>query len=146
VTRTADNALVPGLAALTQGTVFVDATPADASNRGVFALNGGSDQNRIDLRSSGDVIVSAAGVLQANPSVGSFSTRAKVAIAFAENDIAACRDGGAVATDASATIPTVDRLLLGAVDANVAHINGAIRTLRLSRRRLSNAQIQALTL
>jgi len=146
VTRTVDNALVPGLAALTQGTVFVDATPADASNRGVFALNGGSDQNRIDLRSSGDVIVSAAGVLQANPSVGSFSTRAKVAIAFAENDIAACRDGGAVATDASATIPTVDRLLLGAVDANVAHINGAIRTLRLSRRRLSNAQIQALTL
>jgi hypothetical protein len=73
----------------------------------------------------------------------------KAAFAFAENDFAACIDGGTVQTDTDGTmVPSVPRNELaigGAVASASNNINGHIKSIQYYPRRLTNAQLQELT-
>jgi hypothetical protein len=69
----------------------------------------------------------------------------KVASAYKVNDFASTVGGGTVQTDASGTIPVVDRLTLGARPGGASNINGWVRRFTYYPRRLSNAELQALT-
>jgi hypothetical protein len=73
----------------------------------------------------------------------------KAAFALAENDFAACIDGGTVQTDTDGTmVPSVPRNELaigGAVASASNNINGHIKSIQYYPRRLTNAQLQELT-
>lgn len=164
VTRSADVASVATSAfpySATEGTLIIKATPpnyAAAASGGinptVAVLNDGTLNNRIMvLRGAGATDptfrVSVAGVDQAlfSPaSTGTWpnGTTRTVAVAWAANDFAGCINGGAVATDTSGTIPTVNTLALGNING-VGHLNGHIRQITYVPRRLTNAELQART-
>ena len=76
------------------------------------------------------------GVIAAN-------TPAKVALAYKANDFAASGNGAATVTDTSGTVPTLDRLYLGTDLGN--YLNGHIRSLSYYPKRLTNAELQALS-
>jgi hypothetical protein len=70
----------------------------------------------------------------------------KTALAYAANDIAMSANGAAALTDTSATIPTVTRLWLGDDGSgSPRYLNGYLRRITYYPRRLSNAELQAIT-
>jgi hypothetical protein len=77
----------------------------------------------------------------------SANTNTKFCGAYATNDIAACKDGGTVATDTSATIPTaLTRFDIGSDHAGVNRVKaGTIRRIAYYPTRLANTTLQALT-
>ncbi len=89
------------------------------------------------------------GALQANldPNPGTMigGVPFKNAMAWALNDIAAVLDGGTVATDASATLPTVTTLRIGKPSTASGWFNGHIKRLSYWNTRKSNAELQALS-
>jgi len=68
----------------------------------------------------------------------------KYALAFAENDVAGCGGGGSVSTDTSCTLPIPTTLYIGMYSSS-SQLNGHIKSIQYYPRRLSNAQLQALT-
>lgn len=70
---------------------------------------------------------------------------AKIASSYKVNDIAASVDGGAASTDVLATLPTPDRLFLGANAGGTVNLNGWLRRLNYYPTRLPNATLQALS-
>jgi hypothetical protein len=104
-----------------------------------------STGNFVAAAVSNNVTAASLNLLLAAPSpVGG-----KAAFAFAEDDFAACIDGGSVLTDTSGTmVPSVPRNALtvgGATTATSQNINGHIKSIQYYPRRLSNAQLQRLT-
>lgn len=114
---------------------------------GLFSNNDGSSSNRVDFRTNSSGFVSVGGVTQASFSVSPLpiNTANKVAVAVRLNDFAAVANGGALSTDASGTVPTVSRMLVGALDAGANQLNGHIRRITYYPFRASNNQIQALS-
>jgi hypothetical protein len=104
--------------------VFGTATPANQR----FDVNTGGV-------SQATVLVNATGVV---------NTLYKDAGAYKLNDIAATENGAAVGTDNVATIPTVTNLKIGS-NPIVAYLNGWIQRITYYPRRLSNAELQAIT-
>lgn len=94
---------------------------------------------------AGNVVASSS--VQANIGASGLSRTAiqKFALSYKANDFAACVGGGAVATDTSGTIPVVDRLVLGARPSSALILNGWIQRITYYPRRLSNAELQAIT-
>lgn len=78
-----------------------------------------------------------------SPALADESTHA---VAWRVNDFAGCTNGGAIFTDLSATIPTVDRLNIGADAMGSFPLNGNIARLTYWPKRLSNSKIINLTL
>ena len=78
--------------------------------------------------------LTATGVITANTTV-------KMALAYSANDFAASGNGGAVVTDPSGTVPSgLTEVALGANG-----LNGYLRRITYYPRRLSNAELQSLT-
>jgi len=73
------------------------------------------------------------------------NTTTKFSSAYAVNDFAACRNGGTVVTDTSGTLPPVSRFLLGNATLSTQFLNGYLRRVSFFPRRLSNAELQAIT-
>lgn len=70
----------------------------------------------------------------------------KQALAIALNDYALSKDGAAVIADTSATVPTVDRLVVGAAGAaSSSFINGWVKRIAYYNRRLANSELQGIT-
>jgi hypothetical protein len=69
----------------------------------------------------------------------------RAALAYAANDIAFCQDGGTVQTDATATLPTTTSWKLGGNATVSFELRGGILEGAFFSRRLSNAELQALT-
>jgi len=69
----------------------------------------------------------------------------KSAIAYKADDFAACVNGGVVATDNAGAVPVVDRLVLGNYLSGGSIVNGHLRSVAYYPRRLSNGELQALT-
>ena len=133
-----------------QGTVVAEAAPSDISSGGrVFSLNDGTGSNvvRSQAQNSNHFIVISGGAVQGNIDAGTFAnnTFSTLSGAYKQNDIAACIDGGAVVTDTSATIPTITNLSIGQRYDGNNKINGHIKSIQYYPLRLSNAQLQALT-
>ena len=75
------------------------------------------------------------------------TTRRKSAGVYKVNDFAVCFNGGTVGTDASGTVPVCNRLQIGSIVVGTTSVfNGTISKIAYYDVRLTNAQLQALTL
>ena len=69
----------------------------------------------------------------------------KAAFGYAANDFALCSAGGAIASDTIGSLPSPDRLTVGANSIASSTQAMTIKRIRYWRKRLTNAQLQALT-
>jgi len=92
--------------------------------------------------------ISVSGVTQSElyPVVIAGARRRKIASAFASNNFAAAANGGVVLTDAVGSVPAVSSMSIGSVNNNSQFLNGTIRRLTYWPVRLTNAQLQTITL
>lgn len=154
VTRNADVLTYPttGWFNAANGTIFADYTPgvSDASAHQAFSLNDGTANEVIYLGnvSSSRFVVIDGGALQVNISGTSITvgTRFKEAASYALNDFAISKDGGAVATDSTGTLPTVNVCSIGVGEAGSASLFGTIRRVAYWPQRLGNGVLQSLTI
>jgi hypothetical protein len=69
----------------------------------------------------------------------------KLSGAYKFNDFSGSMNGSAVVADTSGTVPAINQLNLGSFDTNNDFLNGTIKKLAYYPARLSNANLQALT-
>jgi len=123
---------------------------------GAFALNDGTDSNRIVHHTfnagqhRGAVIASGvASVDLVAGSRGAPSELVKFAIGFSDNNFAASLNGATAVTDTSVTIPSgISKLGIGFMfqhDLNSNLLNGHIKSIQYYPRQLTNTQLQELT-
>jgi hypothetical protein len=152
-TRSADVASIP-VADFgynqSEGTVVVEGQTIESNaDSRFFTLSDGTNNNRISFSrgSTYHPYVATGGAAQASLAAGTVNagTLVKAAAAFRQDDIAGVIDGGSVATDTSAAIPSVNKLYLAAAATGL--IRGAchIKSIKYYPRRLTNAQLQELT-
>jgi hypothetical protein len=153
VTRSADVASVNTLSPwynATQGTLYVEVNryAQNVNVRGAI-FHDGTTSNYLALSevtySGSSAAVVSGGAVQAAIGTGSTSIGIKKnAFAYKTNDFALSENGGSVLTDTSGTIPTVTTMGVGNLtSANVG--TGHIRRIAYYPRRLTNAELQALT-
>jgi hypothetical protein len=160
LTRSADVALVNTLSPwfnATEGTIYAElmrpSLIASTAFANAWSISDNTNNERFLAYNTGsvqtiDAAVTDGGVAQATlVASGSITanTTIKTAFAYAVNDFAWVRDAGTVQTDASGTLPTVDRLYIGANSVGTGQWTGWIRRLTAYPRRLSNAELQAIT-
>lgn len=155
LTRSADvasvNTLSPWFNA-TEGTLFVEASP-QASNVAGFnlaELNDATASNRIGLfklstTGNASLAVLVSGVTQASTNSGAWTATGKLAGAYKLDDFASSLNGSVPATDTSGTIPTVTQLTLGRRGDGANILNGYLRRITYYPRKLSSAELQAIT-
>jgi len=165
LTRAADvasvNTLSPWFNA-TEGTLYGEFAVTGYRSSGAFpstaALSDSTGNNLIALNSTnvganlypyGEVVASGtpqAGFYAASGSGFGIGTVRKSAIAYATNDFAFTTQGLSVQTDPSGTVPTINRLYMG-VGANgtTLFLNGYLRRISYYPRKLSSAELQAIT-
>jgi hypothetical protein len=139
------------------GSMFVEfslSQPASGGNQFLVRASDNSYNNAVvdNVASTGFVqlVTASGGVFDGSASAAvavSANTNTKFCGAYATNDIAACKDGGTVATDTSATIPTaLTRFDIGSDHAGVNRVKaGYIRRIAYYPVRLANTTLQALT-
>lgn len=123
-------------------------TPAELDD------NGGDALDRIELSTNtgaqtGSTLIRTASSVTASMSTTdtfTFGIPAKSILAYATNDVSLVLNGGTPVTDTSVTIPTTNRLRLGSRDGGSSHLNGYLRRVSYWPTRLTDAQIQGLTL
>lgn len=156
VTRSADVASVNTLSPwynATEGTLYVEGGGLNAASSARLAgFSDGTFSNRIINYLSGSTqvagLISTGGVAQANPTVNvtAASSANKVAIGYAANNVNVAANGTLGTLDTSASIPTVTLMRIGADEVGTgAILNGTIRRITYYHRRLSNAELQAIT-
>ena len=135
------------------GTIYAEYdTSNSAQNNNVLSFSDGTTSNRMTLRASNTSVQSAfagasGGATQwaITAATALLNTPTKAAGAYATNDIAYVRSGGAVGTDTSATIPAVNQLRIGTEADGTLPLNGHIRSISYYPTRLPNSTLQALT-
>jgi hypothetical protein len=139
------------------GTLYSEAAGVDATGgRLLGGFSDGTFNNSFYtvLPETGDAIVVA--LFYQGSSQGTIATAGgsfvggtfyKIAQAFQRNDLAVSFSGANVQTDTSALIPTFDRLAIGSAPWSIgsSQVNGTIKKLSYYPKRLTNAQLQALT-
>ena len=160
LTRSQDRAVINTLAPWynsAAGTIYAEfavTQPAAGSNQFLARSSDNSYSNQIGdfINTTGFVGISTAsgGVfdgLAATSVVVSANTITKAVGAYATNDLAAVKDGGTVATDPTATIPSgLTRFDLGSDHSGLNNIKaGYLRRITYYPTRLSNAQLQTIT-
>jgi hypothetical protein len=158
VTRASDVAVMTGTAFsnwfnASEGTFIASATTmSTASRRGVYAAtdSSGTNANRLYLSVTTEAsnFVSTASVTQADVTIAgviSDNTVFKDAFAYRENDISAAANGVLGTPDTSATLPVVSELRLGTRSDGSIRLNGHLRNITYYPTRLTDAQLQALT-
>jgi hypothetical protein len=107
----------------------------------LFGSSAPSNNQRFDVGVGG--VSQASIVVLTTPPI---NTIAKTAGAYALNDFAATANGVVPGVDPSGTIPTVTSLALGTGSALTGpYLNGYLRRITYYPRRLSNAELQAIT-
>jgi hypothetical protein len=105
------------------------------------SISGANNNMRFDVTEGG---VSQASITTITNSPS--NTFAKTAAAYAVNDFSVVSNGGSAGTDTSGVLPVVNRLSIGANAAGTGtFLNGTLRKLAYYPKRLTNAQLQALT-
>ena len=161
LTRAADVASVNTLSPWynsAEGSVYVSATllnaPTSLAGASLYSLSNGTVSERISVLTGGgsggniNTIVTDDAVLQAQTVNGGLSTAGtyNYANAYKLNDFASVVNGGTAVTDGLGSLPTVDRLILGAnAVGNIGFLNGYLRRIVYYPRRLSNAELQSIT-
>ena len=116
--------------------------------RGVVSLNDNTANERASVLTSGTnprLVVQDGGVEQANINGGTVAAgvRTRVVVRINADDFAISINGGAVVTDTSGTLPTVDRLMFGRTQAG-EYLNGRIARFTGWSQLLPNATLQTL--
>jgi len=147
VTRAADacsiaTSLFPYSA--TAGSAVGDITNA-VSAAASFTISDGTTNERLLFYAAGTNLslrVVDGGVIQAELASGvSTISTFKQGGAWAANDIAHCVNGGAVGADASATLPTVNKINIGSGHSGGNSVSGHIRQFTYLPRRITNAEL-----
>ena len=140
-----------GIIGQTEGTIYVelDKDFAAASER-YIAIGNGTTANRIMIigGTNGSIraFISDNYILQFDNSTGSAVGNHKIALAYANNDIAFYVDGIQIALDTSATIPAVSNLYVGTHETGLSEsLNGGMKQALVFKTRLSNADLTTLT-
>ena len=140
-----------GIIGQTEGTIYVelDKDFAAASER-YIAIGDGTTANRIMIigGTNGSIraFISDNYILQFNNSTGSAIGNHKIALAYANNDIAFYVDGVQIALATSATIPAVSNLYVGTHETGLSEsLNGGMKQALVFKTRLSNADLTTLT-
>ena len=132
-----------------EGSVAVSASSPAIGNRAIVGIDDNTANEMIRLRTEGsdpfyrvtdggsDVVALDLGSVTANASF-------KIASAYALNNFAASLNGGSASTDSVGTLPTVDRLRIGA-DQGGNTITGTIGRISYYKKRLANAKLQTLS-
>ena len=160
VTRSADVASITGSAfsswySQSEGTVFWEAAlapgnPPASTFPGYWSLNNGTATNAIMGYAVSSTVnrlfVRESGTVTADISFPAFTAAAtsKSAGAYKVNDAAGTTNGGTIGTDSSVTLPTPDRLTIGA-QALGSPLNGYLRRLTYWPVRLGNNVLQQVT-
>jgi hypothetical protein len=161
LTRSQDRAVVNTLAPWynsVAGTIYAEfalTQPVSGGNQFLARVSDNSYNNSIVDNVNGTgfatTATSSGGVFDGLASTAiavSANTVAKFAGAYAANDLAACKDGGTVVTDNTATISSgMTRFDLGSDHAGLNNVKaGYLRRITYYPRRLANAELQAITL
>jgi hypothetical protein len=149
VTRTADLAdLISSAIANNIRSFYVEFRSPAVGTRGVVSLNDNTANERLAVITSGTdprLTVHDGGVEQANINGGTVTAnaRTRVAVRIDANNFAISINGGAVVTDTSGTLPTVDRLMLGRTQAG-EYLNAPIARFTGWTEALPDGTLQAL--
>ncbi len=137
-----------------EGTLYAECRPAAAAgtSRGIVALSDGTNSNAIALAlNAGNGYagsVNTGGVNQANLSntAAVLGSTAKVALTYKTNDVTHRVNGGALASDVSATMPAgITTLEIGGQSGVTAALCGHIRHLVYFPRALSGSDLLDIT-
>ena len=153
VTRSADVASVNTLSPWynsVEATLFAETSRFTTSGLGrSLQFDDGTSSERIYIHTGGNggLVVVDGGVDQVSITNGSVTANqiAKVVGAYKLNDFAVSTNGAAVSTDTSGTIPTVTTARIGRNESGSVTFNGHIRRIAYFPRRLSDAELVALT-
>jgi hypothetical protein len=161
LTRSADSASMTGTNFsswynASEGTIYGQSVLArqPAATANILAISDGTADNFIDLRyrTTGTVgaQVFTLAAVQVNNTTGPTATAnllIKDCFAFAANNAAESINGLTPIIDSSISVPTVNRMFIGAnPNGNASFLNGYIQRITYYPARLVNAQLQALTL
>jgi hypothetical protein len=158
LTRAADvasvNTLSPWFNA-TEGTIYAELTASANTATAYVTLSDGTQTSNStyfdnDSGNIRNVVFSGASAVAVIGlgAIGSVGAINKVASAYRVNDFAAVRNGGSVGTDTSGAVPVgVSQMNIGASTSGVAvsYINGYLRRITYYPRKLSSAELQAIT-
>jgi hypothetical protein len=158
VTRSADVAVMTGTNFSSwyrqdEGALLVDysrpwAVPSSAIFPRTASIGtAGSNSNVIELNGAinGEIFTVRAGNVDQAAILSAVSGSGRHAGAYKLDDFAAALSGTLATPDTSGTVPTVNQLVIGNRQDGIRALNGHIRKLAYYPRRLSNAQLQALT-
>jgi hypothetical protein len=157
VTRNADVINLTGATdyiGQTEGTIYAEVDAVNWTNLGrIFIVSDGTTSNAISILFNTSnrfrlIIDTGGGAAQADISSSSLSNGVhKIAVAYANNDIAFFVDGVLVGTDTSTTIPACSQIFLGKIgtSSSTNFMNDRIRAAAIYNKRLPNDQLQALT-
>jgi hypothetical protein len=140
--------LISGAIANNIRSFCVEFSSPAVGTRGVVSLNDNTANERASVLTSGTdprLVVHDGGVEQANINGGTVAdgVRTRVAVRINADDFAISINGGAVVTDTSGTLPTVDRLMFGRTQAG-EYLNGRIARFTGWSQLLPNATLQTL--
>lgn len=158
VTRSADAASMTGANFSSwysqgEGTLYAEARGnVPASNEaGIFRINSNTSSNEIRIRYVNNLIAgqiqSASGETFNQAASAVSSVFYKSALTYQTDNSAFCVNAGSVTTDTSVVVPSaVNQAMFGTSSTGTsAFLNGTIRKIAFYPRRLTNAQLQALT-
>ena len=160
LTRAADvasvNTLSPWFNA-TEGTLYAElqryALIPSTAFANAWSISDNTNNERFILYNTGsvqtmDLAVTDGGVPQTvlvAPNAITLNTTIKTAFAYAVNDFAFVRDAGTVQTNTSGTLPTVDRLYIGANSVGTGQWTSYLRRIIYWPRAFSLAELQSIT-
>jgi len=155
VTRNADVISKTGISSLigqTEGTIFVDAyrTNKSTNYQAILGLGNGtssSEMMEFFFRASNELTIGVYNSGQQFVNTSAISSgRHKIALAYKLNDYALYIDGALIATDNSATVPTMNKLNIGGFNyASGDEYSDGINSVQLYKTRLTNAELASLT-
>jgi hypothetical protein len=132
-----------------EGAMLVNAFTPASGDRTILSTDDNTANEMIRLRTEGtnpffkvtdggsEVVAIDAGTVVAN-------TPFKLAGSYKVNDFASSINGGSAVTDTSGTIPTVDRMRIGAGQGGNT-MCGCISSMRYFKKRVSDSRLQTLT-
>ena len=156
VTRNADvislSGAVSGCIGQTEGTIYAEVDARNfASNGRVLAISDGTSNNRVTIffftSNRFRLLVTTGGSGQVAVNSSTYSAGIfKVAVAYAANDFAFYINGVQVNLTTSGNVPACSAVYLGtAEDGTTNPLNDRIRAAAIYNKRLTNAQLAALT-
>lgn len=151
VTRSADVAdIINAAIANNIRTLYAEFRSPASGVCGVVSLNDGTANERSSIYTDGTdprFMVVDGGVTQSDIDAGTITagTSNRMAVRLRANDFAVSHNGGAVVTDTSGTLPTVDRIMLGRTQGG-HYLNSRLARLVGWTQALPDSALQTLTL